>query len=256
MRLRDIDTIHHDNRTLCDVFNGEAVWVKYAVVPRRLYSRLFFQAAGEITGHSIFKSTHNPDGVSALRAEAARLRYMQEKGYLVPHIHEQHEKHLVLSDVGTCLKTAVDMSRKPEDRRSLLTLAASHLAAVHSDGEYHGRARAKDMTIKNMKIGMIDLEHEPLKVMSLPEAQARDLWYLYFDAAEHQRDDAGLVGAMMDAYAEKAPAEAVDSLHSAMKIMTPITTMLKCGLSLARQDNYISKVADMNTRLLAKLDTL
>lgn len=253
MKLRNIRTIHHDRRTLADEFNGKSVWVKYAVVPKRPFSSALYNLISRITNAPIFHSTHNPDPVSAMRAEAKRLRYMQDRGYLVPKILAEGERHMVLSDIGDSIDKAAAKTQSTAERRQFFAQAAQHLGNVHRDGEYHGRSRAKDMTIHDGKVGMIDLEHEPLKVMALPDAQARDLWFLFYDASRYLRKDPDLVPEMLHSYKENGPNGTFKHMADALKIMLPLSSSLRIACGGRSMNNIVCNVANMNDALATQL---
>lgn len=254
MRIKDINTIHHDRRTLRDTFNDEAVWVKYAVVAKRTLFRMACHGLAQASRQPIFRSTHNPNGTDALRAEATRLREMKNKGYLVPKIYEQQKDHLVLSDIGTCLADAIAIS-DTDERRRLFVKAVSHLGTVHKKGDYHGRALTKDMTVLNDNIGMIDMEHEPLKIMPLADAQGRDFWFMCYDAAKYHKDDPELLPGMLDAYAGQAPRESLYSFQKAVAFMAPLSSKIGAAALIAGNNNHVRNVANMNCTLSALMQS-
>jgi tRNA A-37 threonylcarbamoyl transferase component Bud32 len=52
------------------------------------------------------------------------------------------------------------------------------LVQVHRSGAYLGQAVARNIVLTGSGVGFIDFEEDPLEVMSLGEAQARD-WLLF-----------------------------------------------------------------------------
>lgn len=249
MRLENIKSIHHNHRAISGTFNGQAVWVKYAVVPARPFSSTLFNLLSSVTRSQIFRSTHNPNGIDALRTEARRLREMKDKGYLVPDIIAKGNTHMILSDIGTSLDKAATEEPDINTRRRILCRAATHLAGLHAKGDFHGRSRAKDMTIRGNEIGMIDLEHEPLKVMSLPEAQARDFWYLLYDIAKFQTEDRRLIPDMIGDYKLCAPSESLQALRHAVDLLQPFSSALRGMTKMIAPGNHACKIADMNDSL-------
>jgi tRNA A-37 threonylcarbamoyl transferase component Bud32 len=50
------------------------------------------------------------------------------------------------------------------------------LMQVHAARFAHGRPLPKDIVVRDGALTLIDLEEDPMRVMSLAEAQARDIW--------------------------------------------------------------------------------
>jgi len=116
-------------------------------------------------------------GDAARDVEARRLRELQEQGINVPHVIGSGHAALVLGDNGssfnTCLREADDAGR---DR--LVALAAGAIASAHAKGAYFGQPLPRNMTFDGTRVGFIDFEEDPLEVMDLAQAQARD-WLMF-----------------------------------------------------------------------------
>lgn len=249
-RTRDLRTIDPDNRTLRDVFQGEACWVKYAAVHARPFSSGVFNMMSRLSSAPVFRSTHNPDAIDALATEAKRLREMDQAGFCVPKVLEQERDHLVLSDVGKNVGTILSESTTALRRRSIVERVIDHLAAVHKAGLYHGRSVAKDLTITETgEIGMIDLEHEPLKVMPLQDAQSRDIWLLFLSAAQYQKQDPTLITAMADRYGRNSPARSMDALCDNVRTLETYLTKLRPFSRSVAPDSQIHAIFEMNRTL-------
>lgn len=247
---RELKNIDPDNRTLREVFNGEVCWVKYAAVYRRPFSSAVFNVMSKLSDAPVFRSTHNPDAIEALSVEAKRLRELAQTGFYVPRVIEQTRDHLVLSDVGTCVGNVLRDAKTPAERRQVMERVVDHLAEVHCAGTYHGRSVAKDLTISpDGQIGMIDLEHEPLKVMPLADAQSRDIWLLFMSAAKYQKQDPTLVTDMADRYEEKAPAAAVAALSRNVSRLETYTALVRPAIAAVAQGSQFHAIFAMNRGL-------
>src|SRR5690606_20235183 len=86
---------------------------------------------------------------------------------------------LCVSDMGRTLaaqlrETAGDAAATD----ALARAAVSAIAAAHARGAYLGQPLPRNMTFGADGIGFLDFEEDPLEVMTLEQAQARD-WVLF-----------------------------------------------------------------------------
>ena len=87
------------------------------------------------------------------------------------------DRELLLGDLGPTLAMVCRAEPDAGKRRDLVQLGLDALAAVHARGGYLSQAFARNMTMRDGRIGFIDLEEDPGTMMSLPAAQARDVLF-------------------------------------------------------------------------------
>lgn len=249
----DYRRIDPDERTLRASFNDEAVWVKYAAQKSHFTFRAVFNVLAAATGEPVFRPTHNPDPLGSLAVEADRLRYMGERGFFVPKLLKQERDHLVVSDVGTNVNSAMASNDNLAARRAIMEKVVDHLAEVHVRGEFHGRPVIKDLTIKNGVIGMIDLEQEPLKVMPLRDAQSRDIFLALITAGKHAKSDVGMFPQLLTRYEQKAPAETVERLHHNLRLADLFARPMLHSLRISSPDNDIRHALEVNHAMAQSL---
>ena len=214
-------------RTLRGVDEGGRVfWVKRADAPKkRIWHRLQSVIALSLrTG--ILRPTAGPGGAAALHAEAQRLRAFAAAGLPVPDILAEEDTLLILSDIGPAVAELLRADPDPVRRYSLMEHAALALAALHTGGRAHGRPYLRDMTWADGKIGFLDLEEDPLSVMPLHQAQARDVWIFLCAAARHTDDDG--LEALFRAYTRRHrdPAQA-ESLRGLIRLLHPLAGLVR-----------------------------
>jgi tRNA A-37 threonylcarbamoyl transferase component Bud32 len=126
-------------------------------------------------------------GDAARETEARRLAELQAQGVNVPSVIGSGHAALVLGDNGssfnTCLREADDAGR---DR--LVAAAMNAIAQAHRKGAYFGQPLPRNLTWDGNEIGFIDFEEDPLEVMDLAQAQARDWLMFGYGVAKYYED--------------------------------------------------------------------
>lgn len=164
-------------------FEGKPAWIKRPEAQRsNFYSslhkgfRYFLPAALQPTGAK--------GGMPSLLQEAARLKAFAAASVRVPEVFEIADEHIVLSDCGPQLRHILQHSDDVSFKWQLLEKAMTNLAELHGHGLTHGRPHLKDMTLLADQIYLLDLEENPVAVMDLKYAQARDVWLLLASSNE------------------------------------------------------------------------
>jgi len=135
-------------------------------------------------------------GDAAKTTEARRLGELQAQGVNVPMVLGTGRATLVLGDNGssfnTCLREADNAGRD-----LLVASAMQAIAAAHARGAYFGQPLPRNLTWDGENIGFIDFEEDPLEVMDLAQAQARDWLMFGYGVAKYYGDRPQDLQAMM-----------------------------------------------------------
>ncbi|MDO5611330.1 MAG: serine/threonine protein phosphatase [Pseudomonadota bacterium] len=119
-------------------------------------------------------------GTEAQQVEARRLDELRNKNVRVPKVLGKGESALLLSHLGDTL--ASRLRDAGGDAGRIDTLAAETvdaIAAAHRNGAYFGQPLPRNIIHSRSRgVGFIDFEEDPLEVMSLEQAQARD-WVMF-----------------------------------------------------------------------------
>ena len=130
-------------------------------------------------------------GARSQKIEIMRLRALRTAGLPVPQVHHVGDDYFVMSYLGSN-----DLARCLREQGSqafpLWQQAMEQLLEVHAQGQYLSQCFARNIIVSDRLEGLIDFEDDPLEVMGLVEAQARDwlvylqstLWNLAPDAAQ------------------------------------------------------------------------
>ncbi|KRE93779.1 hypothetical protein ASG87_18275 [Frateuria sp. Soil773] len=203
------------------------VWLKRyerSPRPRRAMTRLWNFVAKELDAEPL-RSPPRHEGEQAKLLELRRIGELSASGVRVPEVLGEGHRTLLLSDIGPSLsnrlKRAVDDSQV--DR--LVKKAAGEIAAVHGRGAYLGQAFPRNITVGDERIGFLDFEEDPLEVMPLRDAQARD-WLLF--AAGVSRHYAGRSDALAGILGGVLPQAANDVTQEVRRLAERLGFLDRC----------------------------
>ena len=165
-------------------FRGAPAWIKYPEDQPSNVFALLHKAVSWISP-AVLRPAQSSFGIAGLAGEAERLQTLRAANLPVPEVLEMSEGRLVLSHEGTQLRMFLKGSRDPDLIAQLLRATLLGLHKIHQSGFCHGRPSLKDIVINEQHdLCFLDLEEDPCAIMSLPDAQARDVWLLLASCAE------------------------------------------------------------------------
>ncbi|WP_136625113.1 serine/threonine protein phosphatase [Aureimonas flava] len=145
--------------------------------------------------------------------KSARFR---AAGIAVPDLAPAGPTALSASDAGSDTQAVLKRLRlEGETARhdALLVALAGSLAEIHAAGLCHGRPHPRDTApLGGGRFVWFDFEEEPEAAMPLSDAQARDLWLLFFQVCHRAIDPQTPLRAMA-AYRARAPETASTRLR-------------------------------------------
>ncbi len=143
--------------------------------PHRLMNVLVWLA-----GAPYLKAVPVHGGLRSQKIEIMRLRALRAAGLPVPQVHHVGEDYFVMAYLGSN-----DLARclREQGRQgfALWLEAMEQLLRVHAQGQYLSQCFARNIIVSESFEGLIDFEDDPLEVMGLVEAQARD-WLIYLQS--------------------------------------------------------------------------
>lgn len=241
-------------RTISALIDGRKVWFKYPVPPKARIWHMLQRFIAAIAGMPILRSTVSSGGAQALHDEAARLKLFQQQGFHAPDILALHDDMIVMGDSGPQFRDVLDRLGNRDAQAGLLKKSMLELARLHSAGLAHGRPYMRDMTWENETLFFLDLEEDPVKVMPIKTAQARDVWIFLSAASRYAtvpgdktRYEGSLIHELFDVYASAANPAALDELKDFVRFIAPLRKLLdrpslwdKIGRD-ARQSVYVTR---------------
>lgn len=165
------------------LFEGRDAWIKRPEKPRSNGFSFLHSCLGFFLPDAL-QPTGSQGGMQGLLDEADRLKTFAAASVRVPSVLEVTDDYIVLSDCGTQLRQILHEASDAKDVQKWLRQAVVNLADLHAKGLVHGRPHLKDMTVFGDDIYLLDLEEDPVNVMPLQDAQARDIWLLLSSCAE------------------------------------------------------------------------
>lgn len=128
---------------------------------------------------SVMVTCPGPQRAGAHRAGSRRLVELSRQGVHVPSVlRRERSGTLVLGDLGPSLAACQRAQPHEAARDALAANAVRAMHQAHARGAYFGQSLPRNMTWDGERIGFLDFEEDPLEVMSLKLAQARD-WVIF-----------------------------------------------------------------------------
>lgn len=112
--------------------------------------------------------------------EVMRLRALHGAGLPVPDVLHVAPDYLVMSYLGA-RDLALTLREQGMQAWDLWLAGMEQLLRVHAQGQYLSQCFARNIIVSDRFHGLIDFEDDPLEVMLLVEAQARD-WLIYLQS--------------------------------------------------------------------------
>ncbi len=159
--------------------NGVNYWLKKIAPARGFWRYRALNFFSRVTGLTLLRAVPQPGGVDALVTERNRIKQLNQAGVLVPQIFAYSDHWLLMSNLGQSVVSQFkDSEVEGGYKKQLLTACLTAIKGVHQLDQCLSQAFVRNMVQVNedqFNMGFIDFEDDPLMVMSLPEAQARDL---------------------------------------------------------------------------------
>jgi tRNA A-37 threonylcarbamoyl transferase component Bud32 len=168
--------------------NGTKAWRKQYTAQGRHLRMAALRWLARVFGADALLAPQPLSPEEACATEQAMIQRLQQHDVLVPKILESGQTHVVLSDVGTIFSIECKQAQSSQERLALLEKGFDALDQLHTRGAYVSQAFARNMTILDGRIGFIDMEEDPLKVMPLEAAQARDILLFVHSTARYMKD--------------------------------------------------------------------
>ncbi|CAN5670649.1 hypothetical protein BH23PSE2_BH23PSE2_13570 [soil metagenome] len=170
-----------------------------------------------------------PEQARAL--EERRLRTLQAQAVRVPGILDSGPDWLALEDMGPTLATCLHaVSGDPHATDELARRAIAAITAAHRGGAYFGQPLPRNLALDDRGVGFLDFEEDPLEVMTLEQAQARD-WLLFgYGIARYYDDRPQALAALLDEALTAAPPSVSGSVREVGGRLQPLARLARyCG---------------------------
>lgn len=211
-------------------WGGQLIWIKRRPFSKKRHWHKLQGVLAKITRLPTFAPTASAGGPESLNYESIRLQNFSLKNIPVPKVLATTEHFILTEDVGFQLQDYLHKLSDEHKIHLLLTQAMLTISQMHQAGLCHARPSLRDMTFKNGVIYLIDLEEDPLHVMQLSQAQARDTWLFLNSAARFCKDDVSLLKDLFHTYKTGISQDTLQELTRMVKQLKPIRRLLDTPL--------------------------
>ncbi len=175
----------------------------------------------------LLKAVPQPGGSEAIQTEIRRIKSLAANDINVPELVACDEDWLLIKDVG---QSIINNMKQPDTsqqtRRLLFTACLEAIKALHLQQQYLSQGFIRNMLLVKespLTIAFIDFEDDPLQVMSLAEAQARDVLLLVNSTARFFVDEQDFFNEAIQNFMTGHDAAVVEALRITAKRMQWIT---------------------------------
>ncbi len=168
--------VFHDTSEGSVVVKGQR-----AARPRWRYQVL--NAVARIAGLPLLRAAPALGGAAAQQIELARLRSLAAAGVQVPEVLHDEVDFFVMRWLGAAHLDKL-LQRDGEFALRWWQRGLRTLVDLHARDQYLSQAFARNFIARGDTLAMIDFEDDPLQVMPLDQAQARD-WLTYLHSSAH-----------------------------------------------------------------------
>ncbi|MEO7854759.1 MAG: hypothetical protein ABIR94_21285 [Rubrivivax sp.] len=169
-------------------------------------------------GLPLLRAAPAPGGAASQRIEVDRLRALAAAGAFVPQVLHVDEQFFVMSYLDGPLLSGL-LHAGDEQARLWWQRGVVALADVHARGQYLSQAFTRNCIGVGERVAVFDVEDDPLQVMSLAQAQARDwLAYVYTSAMTPPAPDETMAAGLRAPLLAASPAVR-EQLHIAARLL-------------------------------------
>ncbi len=215
--------------------DGRAVFVKHFGMEGVPFGCRLHALASACLPAGIWSASPPVDTRGRMDREMRKAAAFREAGIAVPDIRAAGPEALASSDAGPDIQALAKRRRAAGDTEGhdalLLSLAGS-LAQIHSAGLCHGRPHLRDAALgQDGVVVWFDFEEEPEAAMPLADAQARDLWLLFFQICQRALDPRTPARAL-EFYHAGAPRAVSDRLCAHLRLFAWVLPAARLALRL------------------------
>lgn len=216
------------------VMGGRVAWLKrYGRQPRarRAATHVWNLIVVGLDARPL-RSPPQHDHERAKQLELQRIRQLRERGVLVPKVLGEGRATLLLSDIGPSLSNRLKDAAAPRQVDELVHDAVAAIVSAHRRGAYLGQAFARNIVVSDGRVGFIDFEEDPLEVMPLRDAQARDWLMFTAGVSRHYEGRSEVLAGMIG---EALPEVAGDVALEVRQVASRLGFLRRCTRHLGRR---------------------
>lgn len=218
-----------------EIIDDQKIWIKKASPSKKTFWHSLQNLIAKCLKAPILKATAIEQTESHISQEVERMNKLSAHGIAVPEVLAFDQTLMVMKDAGSSLNIALNNAQNNADKKELIVSAVGDLKDLHQKKLTHGKPYLRDMFLSaDGKIGFLDLEEDPLSVMSLEAAQARDLFLFLCSAARFVRQtdnklihDEEFLRDIFDMYKKDMPPQIVQELKTLTDLINSVSSISK-----------------------------
>ncbi|RXJ87159.1 kinase [Arcobacter sp. CECT 8985] len=160
----------------CDIhsffYEDKKYWLKKARATKSSFSHKFYY---KLFNLELITPVEEKSAKEALNFECNKLEKFKSLSINVPNVIFKNEDFFVLDDSGKSINSFI---RKKDAKQSIIDFYINEsidaISEIHNKKQYHGGAQARNLTFKNNKVYVIDLEDSFDDSIDLKTLQFRD----------------------------------------------------------------------------------
>jgi tRNA A-37 threonylcarbamoyl transferase component Bud32 len=199
-----------------------AYWLKKAAPARGIFRYYALNLFSWLLRLPLLKAVPQPGGKEAIANEVRRLKSLRATGVLVPEVLAYDDDWLLIEHIGASIvKTLKQQSTDQKTRQQLFSQCLNAIKNLHQQQQYLSQGFVRNMLLDEASndIAFIDFEDDPLAVMTLPEAQARDLLLLVNSTARFFVDDQDYFNQAIQNFLEDHDQAMIEALQTTTRKM-------------------------------------
>jgi tRNA A-37 threonylcarbamoyl transferase component Bud32 len=169
----------NSNKRIEKIKTEEGVyWLKKSAPARGIFRYYVLNIFSSILSAPLLKAVPQKGGQVALDTESKRIKLLKLNGIIVPNIIAEDSGWLLLENLGDSIIHRMKQNRDDlELVRYLFKICLTGVKELHLKGQYLSQGFVRNILQINQsdEVGFIDFEDDPLDVLTLEQAQARDL---------------------------------------------------------------------------------
>jgi tRNA A-37 threonylcarbamoyl transferase component Bud32 len=207
--------------------NGH-VWLKVASKPHPKAGYWLLNLLSKTIGSDLVRAVPNPGGNQSIAIEKERIESLAQHGIKVPEIIDAGDDFILLSHLGDDMRSHLNGMHNVKDRLALLKQVTQSIVKLHQKEQYLSQAFARNITIDSEgQVGFIDFEDDPLTVLKLHQAQARDILLFVNSTAYLFQDSIQVYVESMTRFLSAYSDEIQQELQQASKVMSSLVKLAR-----------------------------
>jgi tRNA A-37 threonylcarbamoyl transferase component Bud32 len=198
--------------------NGELFWLKKSAPARGIFRYHVLNLFSKILRTPLLKAVPQHGGKLALKTELLRINTLKKNGVLVPEICAHSEDWILLKNLGSSIIDDMKENRKDQVRmRTLFSACLKSIKKLHLSNQYMSQGFVRNLLMVDEskgQIGFIDFEDDPISVMTLEQAQARDLLLFINSTARFFVNDSDYFNQQIHIFLEGHSNEVINSIKN------------------------------------------